>query len=80
MTTEKDEVSGDKGKERSAHNAARKISQTRARFTLQTTTNSANSEAPSIRRCRLKTWPMSGENKKEASPKDEILHERKQAR
>lgn len=78
MTTEGDEVSGDKGKERSAQCSQEDLSN--ARFTLQTTTNSANSEAPSIRRCRLKTWPMSGENKKEASPKDEILHKRKQAR
>jgi len=53
----------------------------RARFTLQTTTNSANSEAPSIPRCRLKTWPISSENKKDASlQEDERLHKRRQAR
>lgn len=54
----------------------------RARFTLQTTRNSVNSEAPPIRHSRLKTWPISGENKKEASPRrwGRGLHKSKQVR
>lgn len=72
---------------RTVHNAAKSGGSLKcARFTLQTTTNStnsANSKAPPIRRCRLKTWPISGENKKEANsylPQDGRSRGRKRTR
>lgn len=64
---------------RGAHNAQPRDLSNARDLLCKRRRNSANSKAPSIRRCRLKTWPISGENKKEASPEDARLHKRKQA-
>lgn len=56
------EAAGRKGGEGSAHDLLCKT----------TVELGVNSEAPPIRHSRLKTWPISGENKKEARPHGEV--------
>ena len=58
---------GKKGRTGGSGSGRRVGFETRTIYFANDGENSVNSEAPPIRHCRLKTWPISGENKKEAS-------------